>query len=120
MPCDSGYLEPTWGERELSRIACLIDQLKGKKKIDKDHWDGFHPRVYAEQVEEEVLIKEILNLLKGKDITKLSLELQIWHRDFLKDQKKSKLEKEKEKKIKLEKKKALAKLTPKERKLLCL
>jgi len=87
MPCNCDYMEPTEREIELSRIACLVDELDGKQ-IDKTWWKGYHPNVYSqtydryselvESYSEEVLAER----LRLVDISKHSLEMQIWWRDY--------------------------------------
>lgn len=122
MPCDSGYMEATWAEREISRVACLIDQINGKKEINSSHWDGYHPRVYGQagSINAETLKKELYDeiMKRNRPITSYSLEIQIFYRDYieeikLKDRKKKKKEqKEKEKQA------IIAKLSDREKKLL--
>lgn len=129
MPCDCGYMEATWAEREISRVACLIDQIKGKKKIDPSHWDGYHPRVYGQSgsANSEALKKELYDEIMKRDrpITSYSLEMQIFYRDYVKDQKKKErkkelraIEKKKKEQEEKERQAILAKLSDREKKLL--
>lgn len=72
MPCNSDYLEANDYERELSRVACLLDELDGKP-IDQSHWRGsagpYHPAVYSRCITKE-------------DADRMySLEMQMWWRD---------------------------------------
>jgi hypothetical protein len=122
-------MEATWAEREISRVACLIDQIKGKKKIDPSHWDGYHPRVYGQagSIEAEVLKKELYDEIMKRDrpISSYSLEIQIFFRDYIKEQEKKKKRKQeraiaklKKKQEEKERKEILARLTDREKKLL--
>ena len=47
MPCKSDYMEANPREIALSKVYCLIEELGGKA-IDKNHWDGYHPRAYSQ------------------------------------------------------------------------
>ena len=47
MPCNCDYMEATSKEKELSKIACLLDELDGKP-FNKNHWEGYHPKVYSQ------------------------------------------------------------------------
>lgn len=118
MPCNSDYLESSGKEIELSRVACLLDELNGKDKIDPSHWSGYHPLVYNKIVDRNALVSELCSRLQDVDISQCSLEMQIWWRDHQEaDRKRLETELE-EAKEKSERDAALAKLTPYERKLL--
>lgn len=118
MPCDSSHLEATHKEREMSMIACLLDELDGKKRINRDHWRGYHPRVYNQRVDADEMTAELCSRLQSLDVSRCSLEMQIWWRDHQEaDRNKAKAAIAKAKNDK-QKKAALAKLTPHERKLL--
>jgi len=85
MPCDSSYMEPHREEIDLSRVYQLLDELDGGT-IDKRAWEGYDKRVYdnsnntTEQLDAKVA--ELCKRLEGVvDITKYSLELQMWWRD---------------------------------------
>lgn len=110
-------MEPTRQERDLSRVACLIDELNGKK-IDSTQWDGFHPRVYGQNVDNNALVLELCSRLQNVDVTKYSLEMQIWWRDHQIADKKRVKEEVKKAKEQKDLENVLAKLTPYERKLL--
>ena len=124
MGCNCDYMEPTREELECSRLACLIDELDGIP-IDKNRWEGFHPKIYCQTYDKynspynkgEMLYK-LLARLRSDDVTRYSLEMQIWWRDYLKVEKeKTKTNNQKEK-DKIDKAKAYNKLTDQERKLL--
>ena len=120
MPCTSDYMEPTKHEENLSVVYGLLDEIKTGKLPD-NYGDGFDKRVYNKGLSKEHLDKkteELCSKLQKLDVTKYSLEMQIWWRDHQKADKK-RIEKEM-KAIKEEKarKKAISKLTPYERKLL--
>lgn len=118
MPCNSDYLNPTHEEKELSQIACLLDELDGKKKIDKSHWSGHHPKVYGKRVNGDELIAKLCSRLKKEDVSKRSLEMQIWWRDHKRADKKRIANEAANRKFSLERKAAIKKLTAKERRLL--
>lgn len=87
MPCNGDYLEPNNIEVELSKVYQLLDELNGKK-LSKDYGDGFDKRVYDKGFEKKDLdekVKELCSRLKKEpNVTKYSLELQIWWRDHKK------------------------------------
>ena len=124
MPCESGYLNANGYEIRMSQAACLLDELDGKP-INQSHWAGYHPRVYcrASIVEGDKIVKELCDRLQKLDVTKHSLEMQIWWRDHQKSDRerleRERLEREIRKAAALKaREEAIAKLTPYERGLL--
>lgn len=121
MPCKSDYMEPNHKEKYLSQVACLLDELNGKKIKAASWMKGYHPKIYNQFVkpkDADNLVSELCERLQKVDITKYSLEMQIWWRDHQAADKKrieNQLKKETENKIKA---KIIEKLTPYERKLL--
>ena len=102
----------------MSKVACLMDELDGKKKINRDHWRGYHPRVYNEDVDADTMTAELCARLQAVDVTDYSLEMQIWWRDHkAADKKRAKAAVAKAKTDK-QRAAAIKKLTPHERKLL--
>jgi hypothetical protein len=83
MPCNSDYMFPTTRERDLSRVACLLDEVAGRKWTIS-WWDGYHPTVYNERISKEQgdqMVRELCSLLGSRDVTQYSLEMQVWWRD---------------------------------------
>lgn len=117
MPCNSEYMEATNLEKNLSVVYGLLDEIK-TGKLPKDFGSGYDKRVYSKGLGDKHLSKkvsELCELLQTLDVTKYSLEMQIWWRDHKKaDTKRLKAEMKKEK----DKELALSKLTKYERKLL--
>lgn len=121
MPCNSDYLESDHKEVEMSRVCCLIDELDGLQSINRSHWDGYHPNVYNKglsQQSQDQLVDKLCKRLQRRDVTKLSLEMQIWWRDHQKADKARLQEEMKQLKDKRLRKAALAKLSPYEQQLL--
>lgn len=124
MPCNSDHMEPHSHEVIASQCLTLIDELNGKK-FNKDHYEGYHPDAYNVGITKEgcdsltaQVCEKLTEIEKRQDISKYSLELQIWWRDHkAADKKREKQEKKNANKESL-KKKALAKLTKAERKAL--
>lgn len=86
MPCNSDHLEPFNRELELSRVACLLDELKGIT-WNKSSWNGYHPKVYNQHISKSVadgMIAELCKKIRQIDVSEYSLELQIWWRDHQK------------------------------------
>lgn len=118
MPCNSGYMDATGDEVALSQVACLLDELNGKRKIDRSHWEGYHPDVYNKHVNGDKLVAKLCSRLQSVDVTKYSLEMQMWWRDHQKADKERLKAELKQKKTKAAKAAALKKLNPYERRLL--
>jgi hypothetical protein len=119
MPCQSDYLSANHYEKEISRVACLLDELAGKP-IDDAHWNGYHPRVYGKinKIAGDLMVQELCNALQSCDVKSYSLEMQMWWRDHqIADDKRRNSELDK-KTAKAEREAALAKLTLRERQIL--
>ena len=119
MPCNCDHLKATNREVELSKIACLLDELVGES-FDKSSWEGYHPLVYVKAFDGDKAIEKLCTILQELDVTDYSLEMQMWWRDH---QEIDKLREEKEEEEKVDeddRKVALNKLTKKEKKLLSL
>jgi hypothetical protein len=117
MPCDSSYMDPTTKEVQLSQVACLLDELEGKP-IDRRQWNGFHPLVYGQSVDCDGLVRRLCAKLQSVDVTKFSLEMQIWWRNHQAADK-ARIERELAlKQNEKDREAILAKLTPRERSLL--
>ena len=107
-------------EINLSVVYGLLDELK-TGKLPKNFGDGYDKRVYNKGLSKEHLDKkteELCSKLQKLDVSKYSLEMQIWWRDHQKADK-ERLQKEiKQHKDDKAKEKALSKLSAYERKLL--
>lgn len=80
MACNSDYMNASTKERELSRVACLIDELAGKPR-HKSYWDGYHPDIYNKEVDADKLVARLCQQLQTVDVKQYSLEMQMWWRD---------------------------------------
>jgi len=110
-------MDPTKKEVEISKVACLLDELNGAK-INKAYWSGYHPIVYKKNVDADALVSLLCSKLQNLDVSQYSLELQTWWRDH-KEADRKRLDDEIERqKTNEERANALSKLTPYERKLL--
>ena len=118
MACVSDYLAAGTEEIAMSQVACLLDEIDGKNEIDPRHWLGYHPNIYSKKYDADKLVSELCEKLQKADVTKYSLEMQIWWRDHQKADRERLEHEMKRKKTEEEKETALAKLTPYERKLL--
>lgn len=120
MPCRSDYMEARGDEVQFSRVACLLDELDGKP-INESHWRGYHPKVYSKHLtkkQEDEMVAELCSKLQKVDVTKYSLEMQIWWRDHQKaDKERIKQEKFEANKKRLQQQ-ALSKLTDEEKEAL--
>jgi len=117
-------MAPNNYEIELSRVACLLDEISGIP-IDPTIYHGYargcHPQVRGGRLSDEeadAMVAELCKTLQSLDVTKYSLEMQMWWRDHQKADK-ARIEREiQSKKEKADRKAAIAKLTKYERKLL--
>lgn len=120
MPCNSDYMDANQSEKNLSVVYGLLDELE-TGKLPSNFGDGYDKRVYNKRLSKEHLDKKTEKLcskLQNTDVSKFSLEMQMWWRDHQKADK-ERLEKEIEAKVtEQEKQKALSKLSDYERKLL--
>jgi hypothetical protein len=114
-------MNPTELETNLSKVYGLFDELR-TGKLPKEFGTGYDKRVYNRGITQQKLnekVEELCSLLKKKkDITKYSLEMQVWWRDHQKADKEREKKEAKQKEYDKARKKALAKLTPAEKKLL--
>jgi hypothetical protein len=120
MPCNSDYMEADRREIDLSRVACLQDEINGKA-FKREYWEGYHPRVYNKglsKTDADNMVSELCAFLSGADVAKYSLEMQIWWRDHQKADR-AREEREFQARAKAEiRARVLAKLTPYEKKAL--
>ena len=120
MPCNSDYLDANSWERQISKVACLHDELDGKPHRPSD-WAGFHPRVYCKGLTKEQgdeMVADLCYRLKNVDVTDYSLEMQIWWRDYQAADKRRVLKELKDQEEQRDREKLLDALTPYERRLL--
>jgi hypothetical protein len=117
MPCNSDYMEATGKEVALSKVACLLDELDGKP-LDRTHWLGYHPAVYNRAADADALVSELCRRLQTVNVTKQSLEMQMWWRDHQAADKAMLEHEMARKKTDAERQTALSKLTKYERELL--
>lgn len=123
MPCNCDYMEPTARERELGKIKSLLDELD-RKEFNHAKSD-MHPEVYNQgitTVTADVWISELCQRCRRIDhigeLTKFSLELQMWWRDHqIKDAKHLAEAEEMVHELEI-KQRALGKLTDREREIL--
>lgn len=90
MPCNSDYMDATSQEVSLSQVECIFDELDGIP-FNKSARGGYHPRAYCKTTKEllDTRVAALCKRLKElPDITKYSLEVQIWWRDHQKADKK--------------------------------
>lgn len=121
MPCNADYMNPTQMEKEMSVVACLLDEIKGVQPMPT-WWDGYHPSVYCKHLDKQScddLVSRLCSYLTSVgDITVYSLEMQIWWRDHQKADQKRLEEEYLNAKIEDDRKQLLERLTPYEKKLL--
>lgn len=82
MPCDSSYMGASSGERYLSQVYQLLDELEGKQ-INKNDWNGYDERAYSKFSREHLdkKVMELCSKLQGINVKDYSLEMQLWWRE---------------------------------------
>jgi hypothetical protein len=113
-------MEANQSEKNLSVVYGLLDELENGK-LPSNFGNGYDKRVYNKGLSKEHLdekTEELCSKIQNTDVSKFSLEMQMWWRDHQKADK-DRLEKEmSEQKDKEAKEIALSKLSDYERKLL--
>ena len=88
MPCNSEYLRPSASEERLKECTDIVIDLltehdTGIEPSDQasrhDKYAGNRGTYNTERLDE--LVSLLCSKLKGKDVSKYSLEMQIWWRD---------------------------------------
>lgn len=115
MPCRSEYLQPTHYEIALSKIYSSLDEIKNGNYVNHK---GHHPKAYCKGITQRDVdekTEELCSKLQTLDVSKLSLETQMWWRDHQVVDKKRIME---EYRLSENKLKFIENLTPYEKKLL--
>lgn len=120
MPCRCDYLEPTALEIEASRVAYLLDEIESGRISSSKFNGGTHPSVYGkcDRTLANNLTVRLCDALKEADVSKYSLEMQIWWRDHQEKDRKREQEEKSEQKLEKIRKNALSKLTKAEKEAL--
>jgi len=120
MGCDASYMDPNQSEKNLSVVYGLLDELE-IGKLPSNFGDGYDKRVYDQHLSQEHLdekTKELCSKLQNTDVSKHSLEMQMWWREHQKADKERlqrEISEQEDKKVRED---ALSKLSDYERKLL--
>lgn len=114
MPCNSDYMKADGYEVAMSEVYSLLDELDGKPYVNHR---GYDKRVYnrGRRPEHDKAVATLCARLAQVDVTKYSLEMQMWWRDH---KRADALREERDRaasKAEQRRSKALAKLTPLER-----
>ena len=120
MPCRSDYLAASNHEIEASKVLALLEEVETGNLPDYYN-DGYYREVYNKNAKR--ILKEKVPILceklqQIKNVTKYSLELQIWWRDHQEADKKRIQDELKKKSDDIARKAALDKLSDYEKKLL--
>ena len=86
MPCNSDHMSATPHEKNLSIIYGLLDEVE-TGRLPKDFGYGYDPRVYCRNLSKEHLdqkTEELCSKLQQLEVSKFSLEMQMWWRDHQK------------------------------------
>lgn len=110
MPCNSDYMNPT--NQEINSLEVINFLKEVGEKVGK--YDKNYGRINTLDKD----VSKLCSICQKIDVSKYSLELQIWWRDHQEADKKRIQKEINDKKDKKLKEKALSKLTSYERKLL--
>lgn len=85
MPCNCDHLNANQLEIELSRVLMLIEEVRTGIPVDprSSDWGGYKNGAYNEttRAKADESTAQLCTLLKTIDVSKHSLELQLWWRD---------------------------------------
>jgi len=87
MPCDSSYMEANGLEIELSRLLMLLEEFRTGVPVDprSSEWGGYHNQSYGKgdlRKRADAATAELCGKLTAcGDVTRFSLEMQVWWRD---------------------------------------
>jgi hypothetical protein len=121
VPCNSDYMNATSHERSMTAVFQLLDELDGKPLKPRDFGNGYDPRVYNKGLTKQqcdAMVAELCRRLQAVDVSKYSLEMQMWWRDHQRADAERVQRETDAARTKKEREEALAKLTAKERKAL--
>lgn len=118
MPCRSEYMEPSQMEMAHSDVLNLLAEIRTGKP--QKNFKRCHPAAYGNTTQELLneRTKRLCETLQNSDVSKYSLEMQMWWRDHQIADKERIEDEIKKKKTSVERAAAIAKLTEYERKLL--
>ncbi len=114
MPCNSEYLNHTEHEVEAARVEELLKEIDGKP-FDHDE-PSYYGGEYGGTLNENTA--RLCDWCNNHDVTKKSLELQLWWKRHQRHDARRERQKAEEAKEAAARRKALSKLTTKERELL--
>lgn len=115
MPCNCDGYEPEVIDVTAHQALCVLRELGGGDLKPKD----WHPHSRSpDRGQADEIVAEACRRLRGVDVTKYSLELQMWWRDHQEADKRREAQAKKKAEEAALRESALAKLTPKERKAL--
>ena len=86
MPCNSDHMSATPLEKNLSVVYGLLDEVE-TGRLPYGFGNGYDNRVYCKYLSKEHLdqkTEELCSKLQQLDVTKFSLEMQMWWRDHQK------------------------------------
>jgi len=120
MACNSDYMNANCLEIELSRVLLLIQEIETGKPVDSrsSAWNGYMGGVYCSgdlRKRADVAVADLCNRLQKIDVTKFSLEMQMWWREHQAADRKREAEEKKKAEQDALRAAARSKLTPEER-----
>lgn len=81
MPCNSDYMEASGYERNATAVYQLLDELDGRPFDPREFASGYDKRVYNKSVDLDAITRKLCAKLSTVDVSKYSLEMQVWWRD---------------------------------------
>ena len=79
------YTAPTVREKELAKIATLLDEVSSKK-FNAHNFKGYHPQVYKQKISDKEASKMVTKLTRAlitKSPQKFSYKMHEWWHEFL-------------------------------------
>lgn len=83
MPCNSDYMEATPSEVVASQLLCIVGEVIFGIPFTKHEWNGYHKLAssYTSKHARDNITAALCAMLQKEDVSKYSLETQMWWRD---------------------------------------
>jgi len=120
MACNADYMNPTEKKIAVSIVYSLLDELE-TGELNQNHYKGYHPEAYTKQLNYKQFTENVQKLCKtltNTNVTKYSLEMQMWWRTHQEEDRKREAKELELLKIKEETDAAWNKLTDEEKLLI--
>lgn len=83
MPCNSDYMEANPSEVVASQLLCIYGEVILGMPFTKNEWNGYHRLAsnFTSKKTRDALTTFLCEMFQKEDVSKYSLETQMWWRD---------------------------------------